>query len=117
MDRDVIDNSNRRLDNLFEDLLTETFHEEARAAAAVTRLLNHFREEGIPASFDANKFTSYVSRISDLKMLSLLIQGMGLANHHDQIITNEIDRLFPNQNPAVNKLVHPLTPREANATN
>lgn len=84
-----------RLDTLYTDIILNSFTEEARAASVVSRIISHIQEEGIPTTFSGAKFESYVSRLSELKMLSNLIQGYGLCSFQERIMFNEIDRLFP----------------------
>ena len=89
------DEEKKRLDNLFEDLLVDSFILESRSQKILDRIGGYLQEEGINAQLDGSDFATYVSRISNLQLLNLLTQGLGLGQFRDRIMENEIDRLFP----------------------
>lgn len=83
------------LDNFYLGLLTDDFVTQGRAKLVVDKIEDHLRTEGIDATIDPKEFLSYIEKLSSLKLLNSLCMGMELTMYKDQIMSQEIKKLFP----------------------
>jgi len=96
--------------HLLDNILADQYRLDYAVEHALRSMLETLNQRGTPVNLKDGLLTGYLSKLSDIRMLSSLVDIYGLSLYKDNIVNLEIDRVFgihkrkspPSSSPSTN---------------